>query len=253
MSDYTALLKKVRAAEELLNSSSTSIQKLKSVQTLLTGTNPKLDALLKEYGAQLAVLESVEKGDVIQLSAQSLPEETEEEKKKKRVLLLFLKSWEQLKEEVIRVRQEIEASTGAVSTWGTIFSRAKGPLAVITIVAIGIVLASQASSKVTIHNDGCDSFVIGDSVPVSIPRFVLSADSIPTDESAIATLPPLTVTVDGTAPGALRVSTTGFDKSFSLSDDVRDIAWNDSSLIGANTEIRLAKQKNNELTITCGT
>src|SRR3989344_2179589 len=95
--------KKLSAARDLLDGSTTTRAKLAALTTLLIGVHPKTDALLKECNKALSIVGNIEQGDVVHLSTEALPERTEEEKKRKRALLLFIKNWKDLQSEVTRI------------------------------------------------------------------------------------------------------------------------------------------------------
>lgn len=131
------------AAHRLLTEETTSREKFEAVRALIKGINPQIDKLLAESSKAISNLEKFQKGDFVQLSAESLPEETEEEKKRKRAVLLFIKSWKDLQSEVERVRSEFgkerETPSEQASSIGRIVSLAKGPFGIITLAAVVIV------------------------------------------------------------------------------------------------------------------
>lgn len=132
------------AAYKLLTEEITTREKFESVRTLIKGINPQVDKLLEESSKKFADYEKLHKGQIVELSAEKLPEETEDEKRRKKLLLLFIRSWKQLKSEVHRMQVEIEqmnqeSSVDKVKTGGRIVRAAKGPLGIITIAAILIV------------------------------------------------------------------------------------------------------------------
>ncbi len=258
MPDQKELQSKVRAAQELLAGGSTTPEKLKSAATLLGGINPKLDEFLQECTRILSTIEKIQDGDVIQLSAESLPENTEEDKRRKRVLLIFIRRYKDLQNEVVRVQSEMlvhgaEGGSGSnVSFWGRILSAAKGPLGVITIIAIGIAAMSATSVDVTIKNNGCGTMYANSSIPISIPGLSLPTDPIPSGGSAQATIPPFSFNVDGTAPGALTLSSIGLNFSIQLANNVDDVTFNGTSLLGKKSAITLTRSGGNALVIHCG-
>ena len=105
--------------------------------------------------ASIAHSQPALKGDVIELAAEHLPEETAEQKKRKKALILFLRSWKNLKTEVGRVGKELDTQNESPSqrqqtrSVARIISGAKGPLGVITIIAVVAVVASQFVSPKT--------------------------------------------------------------------------------------------------------
>src|SRR5262249_1426008 len=148
--------------------------------TLLSGINPKLDRLLATCDTEFSKVEKYYKGAAIELILENLPELTEEQKKRKKLLLLFINSWNQLKGEVKRIEKELDGKRKAKTDlekkldWANIFNFAKGPLGIITIVAVGIVLVAQATSvRVIIKNVGCGTMQSPTSFPISLPGLSL--------------------------------------------------------------------------------
>lgn len=143
---------RLEAAFKLLDTHSTSFEKFESVKTLLTDLDPRLNKALEECHKIIVDLRKLQKGDVIELSAQYLPESNEKEKKRKKALLLFIKTWKDLKGEVARVQKELGAQSHE-SKWlryGKIVKFAKGPFGAVTLVAlllVGIYLARTNSAK----------------------------------------------------------------------------------------------------------
>lgn len=132
-------IKRVEAAQKLLTDGATTIEKFESIRTLLQGMNPQIDKILGSCSNVLSKIKKMQEGDIIELSAETLPEETEEEKKRKKTLLLFIRYYKQLESEVERITKEFKnVNHGAdkIKTTGKIFSLAKGPFGIITIVAI---------------------------------------------------------------------------------------------------------------------
>lgn len=131
---------KVAAALKLLQEDSTTKEKFESIQKLLMGVNPRLDQTLIKVSKAWGDLEKIEEGEIIELSAENLPENTEEEKKRKKRLLLFIRFWKDLKTEVERVKSELENSKpDGKESFSKITSFAKGPFGIITILAVIIV------------------------------------------------------------------------------------------------------------------
>lgn len=223
------------------------------------GINPQLDAALERCAEGLSTLDKAFHGDVISLTADNLPENTEEEKKRKKFILFFVGSWNKLKNEVARVEKELAAADNAPTTgeklsgWRRIINFAKGPFGIITIVAVGIVLTMQAVSvRVTIANDGCGTMNPNVKLPFSMPGLSLPKEPIPSGGSAIATVPGLTVTVDATQAGTIKATTLGYPMDFHPSGDMRDIQFDGASLLGKETVVRLSDKKEHELTLVCG-
>ena len=257
---YTFAMDKVRknieAALELLDENSTTFDKFESIRTLLKGLNPKIDSALSTCSKQLKHIENFQESNVIDLTAENLPEQTPEQKKRKKAILLLLRHWNELKDEVERVQKELDSSQQsgnshhtAVSTSGKILGLAKGPLGITTIIAVAAVVILQTISvKVAIKNVGCDPINLG-LIPIPLPGLSLPKAPIAPGAESVASLPPLNVTIDGTIPGKLTLSTIGLSKEFEL--DRVDIKVNGKSLAGQKTPINLGSSKRHSVVATC--
>lgn len=253
--DYKDISKRLGAAQTLLLAPTTTIEKIKSLRTILAGINPQLDAQCAQVESHLGALQSVIEGDVVSLAADKLPEVTEEEKRRKKILLLFLKYWGDLKSEVARVQAEMQkqqsgAQSGS-SLWMNIFKRTRGPLALITIAAIAIVVMSQTSVDIKIENHGCGTLYASSGVPVSIPGLKIPNDDLPSGGSVVATIPPLPITVDGTTAGSLKLNSIGFHFTIQLSNAVTNVTFDGASLLGKSTDINLSSSKSHVLSLVC--
>lgn len=135
---------RVLAAHKLLTEETTSREKFELIRTLIKGVNQRIDNVLDSCSKTLSDIEKLQQGQIIELSAEKLPENTEEEKKRKRAVLLFIRSWKELQGEVERVRNEFQAHEGKqgseqAASAGRIIAFAKGPFGIITLAAIVIV------------------------------------------------------------------------------------------------------------------
>lgn len=133
---------RLKEANKFLVEETTSAEKLESLSIILKGLNPKLDQALQNCAENFSKIEKLQSGDVISLTADSLPENSEEEKKRKKAILAFIRSWEDLKSEVERIKSEFEDSknpTQQAQGVGRIIAFAKGPLGIITVIAAAIV------------------------------------------------------------------------------------------------------------------
>src|SRR3989338_1184921 len=256
--DYTDALKGVVAVQSLLLEPTTSKEKFAHIQTLLKGIDPRLDNALLRCGEGFSTLDKLFRADVISLTADNLPEETEEEKRRKRAMVLFLGTWNKLKSEVARVEKELTAANSAetglekVSHWRRIFNFAKGPFGIITIAAVGIVLTMQAVAvDVVIKNQGCDTITPSASLPFAMPGLSLPKEPIERGGSAIATVPGLTLTIDGTQPNALIAQALTLSMNFQLSGNVQDVQLDGVTLLGKRTVVRLSEKGEHELKIIC--
>ncbi len=138
---------------EILDTDKLSREKLVAISKLIKGINPSVDKTLVKVSKVLKLIEQVQKGEVMDLTLQNLPAKTAEEKKRKKTVLLLLKWWRQLRGEIKRVRQEIEQikqtdqKIRQVEGGGRILAKAKGPVGIITVMAIGIVGVSILLGK----------------------------------------------------------------------------------------------------------
>lgn len=140
------LREKFLAARKLLIGETTSIEKFESVRVLMKSLNPKVDKTLVACSKAISTIENLQKGDVISLSADNLPENTEEEKKRKKAIVAFIKFYKELGSEVERVLNHLTAKEDGqkgleeqVSGFGKIAALAKGPFGLITVAAVLIV------------------------------------------------------------------------------------------------------------------
>lgn len=245
---------RIRAADRLLQAENTTLGQIESVRTLLKGINPKVDTLLASCTKSLSKIDKLQSGDIIALSAEAIPELTEDQKRKKKVLLLFLSSWKQLKSEVRRVEKELAGSKTAAqktTSIGRIIGLAKGPLGLVTLIAVGLVLLNSASVKINITNDRCEPITPVSSIPIRIPGLSLPKDTIAAGETAIAVIPRLTLTVDGTDRQTIRLSGYGLNFQFHLGGQGIDVVFDGTSLLGKQTTIRLGDQPEHQVTIRC--
>jgi len=245
---------KLQAAQKLLMEPTTTREKISAACALLHGIHSRLDGVVAECQKHLSHIDKIEQGDIVGLSAEHLPEHSEEEKKRKRALLLLLNTWRQLKSEVERVQAEFEnmqtQGSGSVSTFGKIFGFAKGPLGILTILAVGIVVAMNATAvEITISNQGCGTMLGGGSIP-SIPGLKLPTE-IPNNGTAIAVIPGVPVTVDGTQSGSLQLSLLNYGMSFQLPSSIKDVTLNGESLLNKKTEVRLSERDEHMLELQC--
>ncbi len=135
--------KRLIAAYELLSEESTSLKKFENIRILIKGVNPNLDKRLDEASLLLSSFQKIQKGEIIELTAENIPEKTEGEKKRKKTLLLLIKVWKDLKNEVERLKIEFEKmkkkDQNKVESAEKIIAKAKGPFGIITITAILVI------------------------------------------------------------------------------------------------------------------
>lgn len=137
--------KRMLAAYALLQEETTTQEKFESIRTFIKGIHPRIDTLLEQTSQAISAYVKFHNNEIIELSAELLPEDTEEKKKRKRALLLLIRNWKSLKSEVNRVKTEFDRSENHTGKphgsrgWGRIIAGAKGPLGMVTIAAIIIV------------------------------------------------------------------------------------------------------------------
>lgn len=73
--------KRFEAAYKLVNRETILIEQFKALKDLIAGLNPKVDRALDSCSKALATVEKLQRGKIVELSAENLPEKTEEEKK----------------------------------------------------------------------------------------------------------------------------------------------------------------------------
>lgn len=136
--------KRMTAAYKLLWEEATNREKFEHIRTLIKGINTSVDKHLETCSKTLSDYEKLQKGEVIELTAEHLLENTEQEKKRKKALLLFIKSWKDLRSEVERIKEELENNQTQdtnqsldknLTTGGKIIQHAKGPYGIITLIA----------------------------------------------------------------------------------------------------------------------
>lgn len=177
MAIYDAeIRKRIEAAHTLLTQPTTTRQKFESVRTLLSGINPTIDQWLTVCSQTLSEFENLQKGQVVELTVEHLPEQTEEDKKRKKALLLFIKNWKQLKGEVERLKSELtetqqDTSVERATRIGKIITTAKGPFGLMTLVALlvaGVVVNSQRNSPPQTSSPAASPATLGQSTQVII-------------------------------------------------------------------------------------
>ena len=255
--EYSDAKKRLEAAHALFLGSSTSKEKLSSVRALVQGAHPSIDEKLKKCDDAFSYLEKFGNVELIELSADHLPENTEDEKKRKKAILLYIKFWKDLQSEIARVGAEFNAPDSGQnaiqkqSFWKKIFSAAKGPFGIITIVGVGAAVVLQATSvRLVIKNNGCGTMTPA-SLPIPLPGLSLPKDPIQNGGSAVATLPRITVSIDSTKPGTIHFSALKLSMSFEIPSNISDVTLNGESLLKKKLEIRLSDRKEHALIFSC--
>lgn len=135
--------KRLIAAYELLSEESTSLKKFENIRILIKGVNPNLDKRLDKVSRLLSSFEKIQKGEIIELTAGNIPEETEKDKRRKKTFLLLIKTWKDLKNEVERLKTEFKKmekkDQSKPENVEKIIAKAKGPFGIITIAAILVI------------------------------------------------------------------------------------------------------------------
>lgn len=253
---------KIKTGLELLCEENTTFDKITKMTGLLKGINPKVDKHLISILAVASEIKKVQSGDVLTLSAESIPDNSEEAKKRKKLLLLLTSSWKNLQGEIIRVKdlRDVASSTGLTSKEtlvksGKIMATAKGPLGVVTIIAAGIVavtsLLESKSVEVSIKNVGCAPISPVLEQKIDFPGLKLPSSPIVSGSTDTAKLPALNLTVDATSPGTISLSALNLSREYSIPYGIKDIIYDGSSLTGKITEVRLSDSKTHELIIKC--
>lgn len=253
--DYRSIEKRLQAAHTILQADTINRSTFDSLKTLLSGINPKIDKLLASTSKVFKHADQLRKGDIIELTLEAWPEVTPEDKKRKKAMLLFFKFWNDLKAEVSRVEKEFakshQSGQGSAGAWGNILGAAKGPLGIITLIAIGIVALRMTEVAIVIQNRGCQPIFPVTSVAVNIPGLKLPSEIIPDGGQAIAKMPPLSLAVDATSSSLVRLQMYGITYDFVLGSSGIRLVFDGKTLNGKTTSIDLASQKEHSLAILC--
>jgi hypothetical protein len=250
--DHKGIAKRLAAAQEILAAERIDKATFESFRKLLSGIDPKLDTVLSAAGKAFKQADQLLKGDVLELMLENIPDVTPEDKKRKKAILFFLKFWNDLKSEVARVEKEMsDAKATHTSPVGKIASLAKGPLGVITLIAVAVVALKATEVSVRIQNVGCKPITPVTNMSVRIPGLTLPNETIAPGGEGVAKIPPLTARVDATDPNLVRLNMYGMTFDFSLeSTDIR-LIFDGKTLNGEVTTIRLGEMKEHVLSIQC--
>jgi len=149
---------KMMSTYQLLQQDVMSISTFEHIRTLLKGIHPGLDEKLEHCSDALSKLQKIQSGDVITLSAEALPEDTEENKKRKKALLFFMSSMKDLKSEIQRINTEFthanqrgNSAGNQIKSWGRIIGFAKGTFGIVTIAALIIIGLSVVFHKKIVY------------------------------------------------------------------------------------------------------
>lgn len=253
---------KIDAAVILLTEPTTTYAKFEKIRSLIKGINPRLDKSLETASGALKQLRHLHTGEIIELITENIPANTEEEKKRKKYLLLFITSWKSLKSEVIRI-QGLYKTGGKDGKWsvqsqasvlGKLIFFAKGPLGIITLLALGIMGASLILNSimvtVTVRNSGCPPVGPISGLPFPIPGIKLPNESITSGQEGVLQLPPLTFSVYASSNGSISLSVLNTNRSFDFGN-YKDLIFDGKSLVGKQTIVNLGNAKNHNLIIKC--
>lgn len=254
---------KLEAAYALVTEQTTTFEKFEKIRILLKGIHPRIDKHLGSVSKAFHHLKKVHKGEIIELTLEHLPEDTKEQKKRKKALLLFLSFWKDLKGEVTRIKGLYDAAgeDGHIdlkehaSIGAKVLGFAKGPFALITGAAVvivgGLALMEYVSVSIVIRNQGCDMVkTVSVQVP-PIPGLRVPTGDIYDGGEAVATLPPLAVSVEGFNTGSVVLSMLGLRMEYQLQDPGMDLIFDGKSLLGRQTIVNLGSAKTHELRVTC--
>ena len=146
---------------------------------------------------------------------------------------------------------DAQSQTADPSIFAKLFAVSKGPLILVTIVATGLIALSRVAVDVVIVNIGCKPIVPVANIPFTIPGLSLPNTVIDDGESGVASLPPLTFTLDGRSGTSLTIQSLSLSYTFELPERGIDLMFNDTPLLGKRTVIDLSEQDTHRLEITC--
>lgn len=245
---YQEALERLQAAQAIFANTSLTPEKFKDLGKLLKGVNPRVDRILSRVANEWDKLQKFEKGEVVDLVASELPEHTEEQKRRKKAFLFFLSAWKDLQKEVVRVRGELAQNNA--QGWGKVLAGAKGPLGLITALAVAWVLLEATSVEITVSNRGCNTMYPTSYASIPLPGISLPKDPIADGETGIVRMPPLTLAVDGTSPGLILLSAFKFNYTFEMPPDVT-VTYDGDVLNDTSTTLRLSSSKHHDLVVSC--
>lgn len=257
--DSKIVQKRILAAQDILQRRSIDAATILSLQTLLSGINPRLDRALSAAAAAAKKVDHLQKGDAIVLAIEAIPDVSPEDKKRKKAILFFLKFWKDLQSEVARVQKEIDSGQadhsfqGRVGMLGNIFGAAKGPFGLITIAAIVVVGLKMSETSVVIRNDGCQALVPPTRVTIHIPGLVIPGQPILSGAETVATLPHLPIRADLTYPGNIGIAVAGVPYNFSGDFSGMQFIFDGKELNNATTDLHLENNKKHSLIVKCRT
>jgi len=141
--DKSDVQARMQAAFKLLSQDAVTTDTFDQIKTLLKGVNPQLDKKLTTISQVLAKYKKISNKEIIELTAEHLPEKTAEQKKRKKALLLLINGWDDLKSEVKRLQHEFqkpqETHQEKMHSFGRIVAGARGPFGIGTLVALVVI------------------------------------------------------------------------------------------------------------------
>lgn len=135
--------KKMLSAYQLLRDGTISVSTFEHIRTIVKGIHPEIDKKMEICSHAFDKLQKIQSADFITLSAEGLPEDTEDKKKRKQALLFFISSLKDLRNEIKRIDTEFaqtnnneNSAQNQLTAWGRIIHLAKGPLGILTLIAL---------------------------------------------------------------------------------------------------------------------
>lgn len=162
---------KMMTAYQMLGQDMLSISMFENIRILLKGVHPEIDKKLEICSKALSILQKIQSGDVVTLTAEHLPEDTEKKKKRKKTWLFFIQTIKDLQSEMKRIDSELRTSQSSQNqfmSWGRIVKFAKGPFGLTTLVALVVI----GISVVFIHSTAKSAITNLPSVPTKVHKQV---------------------------------------------------------------------------------
>lgn len=195
------LRQKVEAFGKVLSGESTTFDKLESALALLKGASPNIDKKLDKVLFHLSNLRNIQEGDIVELTLANLPERNEKEKKRKKAILFLLRSIREFRSEIEKVQKELSRSERgeqtSTQTLSNTFAFAKGPFGIITLVAVGVIVAALFLNRGKSEKSISDSASSTPSPAVATPSPVSATPSPRVSPSSVAGGKVKVITFDG--------------------------------------------------------
>lgn len=255
---------KIKAALQLLSEDSTTFTKFENIRTLLRDINPQIDKTIDQCSKVLRDIKHLSEGDLIELSAENLPETTKEQEKRKKLILFFVNLWNDLRSEVKRANDLYQQANSdgkitkeeQISLLRKLTTFSKGPFGITTLIAATATLCflylNNTFVPLTIINLGCEPITPPQELINTLPGLKSNFPIVDADSTTI-TLPPIEVVVDNTSKNSLTLSFLQFKFVYNLPSNVSETTFNGQTLLGKQTTINLAEAKNPQVVIKCST